>query len=353
MAELLLRVGGETFTGWKEIDVVSSVEGACGEFTLTLAPPPGTSRREMRAIIKRGAACEVLFDGYLAHTGWIFSLNGKNNDIVIYGRDKTADLVDCSMPVTSFSGLGLAAVARKVIAPYRLQLSVRPEASDQAHVPIKLAKPEPQEMVFDFLDRLARSLGLRFWTDEKGWLVLGIPGEELLPVELRYGENILERDVGYDDTCLYSEVTVLAPEEEEGGLFGGSSASRASGKAVNTLVSRYRPLIMVAPEPGGKNKMTALAEEQVALQTASSLRAAYVLSGWLSPLGELWPAGALISVYDPEEGLENQRLAIATAQRTFNETDGQRTRLELVPPEALLRELEPLKGADEGKGLFG
>lgn len=337
MGEVKLEVGGRGYGGWKEIEIIRTVETLAGSFVLKLAPTSQTAGREFRARARVGAACVVRMDGVPLITGHVEMTDGLDTEVTVSGRDKTGDLVDCSVPLRDWKNVFLQRLAATLCEPFGIEVVVRPEAAGTA--PFEKVTSEQEETVFDFLDRLARQRGLRLWTEGDGRLQLGQPGDELSPLELHFGVNCRNRRVRRDGSELFSKVEVFTPEGQPKVLSAETKAP--SGSATDDAVERYRPLSIQAEQPGTVTEMKERAEEELRNRRARALRAAYSVIGWRDESETIWPAGKIVGLRDRDEGFDGTRLLLAEAKFVFNDQVGEATTLTLVPPEALNRAVEP------------
>lgn len=96
--DVLLTVGGTRYGGWKSLRARRSIEEASGSFELGVSDlwPEQQVPREIRPF----DACALSIDGETIITGAVDSVtNGmmsKDHFLSVTGRDKSADLVDCS-----------------------------------------------------------------------------------------------------------------------------------------------------------------------------------------------------------------------------------------------------------------
>jgi prophage tail gpP-like protein len=345
----VLNINGEAFDGFKSLEATRTVEGVTNSFVATISPASTGKRSAFRTIALIGAPFSLFHNGKMLMQGFLDEVDGETLETSIAGRSKTADLVDCSAPVATFENQTIFQITRTLIAAFGLELTIRPEAIVPGGELFEKVSVEPGESYFDFIDRLALQRGLRFWSSATttSGLVIGQPGDELSRFAIRWGQNIKTRSVKRSAIERYSEVTVLAPAAEADLFAGASGGKRAKGFAQDTSVGRFRPLVVVADQPGTEAELNEIAAAHLANLSAASFRAAYSVPGLVDPKKKLWPAGMLITVDDPEEGFVNEALLAATVVGREDE-NGQSTELQLVNPAALNRALEEEDDEDGG-----
>ncbi|UQZ89529.1 hypothetical protein C4J81_15335 [Deltaproteobacteria bacterium Smac51] len=96
--QVSLMVGGKIYGGWLSFSVIRSMEAPSGSFSLTISDKwPG---QRAPWAIEPGDECQLNLGGEVLVTGYIdeslYRLTANSREISVTGRDKTADLVDCS-----------------------------------------------------------------------------------------------------------------------------------------------------------------------------------------------------------------------------------------------------------------
>ena len=121
MGSVILTVDGKLWEGWTEMSVSRSLKAIAGEFDLSV-----TTRWSAAAprVIREGQPCTVRLGADTVLTGYIDdfipSYDAENVEIRVMGRDKTGDLVDCSVVHSSgkWKGVRLEQVAADVCRPF-------------------------------------------------------------------------------------------------------------------------------------------------------------------------------------------------------------------------------------------
>ena len=173
--EVALEIGGLGYTGWTEIVIERSIDAMVGGFDLTLSAKEKTGAEDWP--IEDGAACRVLLGGEVLITGYVDVaarfIGPDNRGLQVRGRDKAADLVDCSAIHTpgSWSGQKLEAIARALAEPFGVPVEI---VGDTGAAFGKFALQQG-ETVFSAIDRMARYRGLVAWSAGDGTLRVGNP----------------------------------------------------------------------------------------------------------------------------------------------------------------------------------
>ena len=331
MPEVLLRVDGQEWGGWKGYRIPLGMRQLAGQFSLELTErwAGQASRRE----VPEGAPCEVLYDGELLVTGYIDAVyptyNAQDHQVSISGRDKTADLVDCSAPPTQFIGRGLVDVARELAAPFGIKVI------DQAgaNAPFKSLKPNDGETVFEVLRQAASVRGVLLVTDGKGNLVITRAGRERAYDALVLGENIYSASGNRDLRDVFGTYTIKGQQQGSDDLFGESAAG-VMAKASDNRVRRHRPLTIIADTPLDTTSARARVEWERNSRWGNSQAVTYTATGHRQSNGSLWRHGLLVGVSDPYQYLRGAERLITDINYILDD-QGERVELTVMPREAL------------------
>lgn len=331
MPEVLLRVDGQEWGGWKSYSIQLGMRQLAGQFTLALTEhwAGQASRRE----IPEGAPCELYYDGDLLVTGYIDAVNptynAKEHQISVTGRDKTCDLIDCSAPPTQFAQRGLVDVARELSAPFGIQVIDK----IGANAPFRSVKPNDGEKVFDVLNQLAAQRGVLLVTDGKGNLVITRADQERAHDALVLGENILSGTGSRDLRNVFSHYSIKGQQPGTDQRHGKQAASVAAS-ATDTRLKRKRPLTLISETPLDEASARIRVEWERNSRWGSSQTLTYKLTQHRQSNGELWRHGLLVGVSDTYQYLKGAERLITAV--TYNlDSAGAYVQLTLQPREAL------------------
>ncbi|EFB1294442.1 hypothetical protein DFY52_09425 [Escherichia coli] len=149
------------------MSVSRSLKAIAGEFDLSV-----TTRWSAAAprVIREGQPCTVRLGADTVLTGYIDnfipSYDADNVEIRVMGRDKTGDLVDCSVVHSSgkWKGVRLEQVAADVCRPFGITV-ITETPTGEAFASVVL---EQGETGFELLDRLAKQRGVLLTSDGAG-----------------------------------------------------------------------------------------------------------------------------------------------------------------------------------------
>ncbi|EEG08223.1 phage baseplate assembly protein [Pseudogulbenkiania ferrooxidans] len=325
-----LKVGGMIYGGWTDIEIQRGLEQVSGQFSLQVTERwPGQS--EPRPI-RPGQAGVVTLDGEPVVTGWMDECrpgyDATNTWFNVSGRDKTADLIDCSAIFKSgqWKGASLKRIALDLLAAYGIDVVVGPRAEQRANAAIPSFRLEEGETVFDCLERAARLKAVMLWTDGRGRLVIDLPGSTKAVTALVEGENILRADVTLSWRERYSQYIVKGQARGQ---------HNAKGVATDQVVTRHRPLIILAEDQVHSPTALQRAEWERTVRQGRANRAIIRVQSWrqAGDTGPLWVPGLRVPVTSPRLRIDAEML-IASVTYLKNANDGTVTDLEIADPRA-------------------
>lgn len=340
-----LSVGGSIYAGWKSASVTRSIRGFSGAFSLSVTD---NWTGQGPAVIRPGDLCELRINGTAVVTGYVDSLDNSIDDnshtITVAGRDKTADLVDCS----AITGQGellnqdLLAIAQALAAPYGVEVKSE-TAPGAAFTNFSI---QPGESVFSALDRGGKLRGVLFTTDGSGALVLTRVGVKRASGALVEGKNVKSFQLSADTKDRYARYVVKA---QRGGTdeSHGADAAQVRAEATDATVSRSRTLVIIAEDQASVEDARRRAEWEASTRAANSMSVKASVQGFeQSEGGALWDINQLVSVDFPSIGIRQGMLISEITMRS--DDSGRRTDFVLVRPDAFLPQpVVPKKGEPE------
>ncbi|HAV9096934.1 TPA: baseplate protein [Escherichia coli] len=338
-----LRADGRLFTGWTSVSVTRSIESVAGYFELGVNVPPGTDLSGLAP----GKAFTLEIDGQIVCTGYIDSrrrqMTADSMKIIIAGRDKTADLIDCAAVYSGgqWKNRTLEQIARDLCAPYGV--TVRWELSDKES---SAAFPgftlDHSETVYEALVRASRARGVLMTSNAAGELVFSRAASTATD-ELVLGENLLTLDFEEDFRDRFSEYTVKGyarANGAEGDDIDAKSIVSRKGTATDSDVTRYRPMIIIADSKITAKDAQARALREQRRRLAKSITFEAEIDGWTRKDGQLWMPNLLVTIDASKYAIKTTELLVSKVTLILNDQDGLKTRLSLAPREGFLVPVE-------------
>ncbi|MEQ8605190.1 MAG: hypothetical protein RIB45_17900 [Marivibrio sp.] len=343
MAEVELWVDGRIHAGWKEMTVTRAIDAGAGSFRLVLSDRWGGDVARAEAI-PEGAACIVMLDGLRVITGWIDAVepggDASTHEILIDGRDRTGDLVDCSAAVTGpteWYDLTVLDLAQVLAEPFGVTVTAPPELIGRPFAKFKI---EVGESPFEAIERACRMRALLPASDAYGNLTLGRAPNGTAVGALVYGENILSWSAPRSAKDRFSQIIVKG-QQPGADYLPTDQIAAVEGRAGDPGVGRYRPKVIIAEEASDTAAATERAGWEVSVRAARGRQFRCEVQGWRQAPGEpLWRPGLLTRVHHPQAGLDEAHMVVTRC--VYNKgSRGSTTGLELSPPGAYDLRAEP------------
>lgn len=332
MREIRLEVNGMDYTGWEEITVNKSIEAVSGKYSLKVSDLPD------KFPIRPGDACKLFLNGKKIMDGYVDTaeadINSEDHSITITGRDKSADIVDCSAtnPSQEFLNIGFAELLRKLAEPFGVSVTVNVPGLE------KFKKFSlQQESAYEAIERACRLRGVFATATIDGDIVIDQYGVRRADVGLAIGQNVLTGSVTYDHTDRFSHYYVYGQQPGDDEVNGENSAQLV-GTALDSDIKRFRPLVVVAE--GAVNLAVAKqrAEWEAAVRAAKAVNTRITVQGWEQTQdGRLWDINELVPCDMPALGVTGEML-IKDVQFTINNSGGTITNLTLTKKNAYLKQ---------------
>lgn len=325
MSNVQLIMDGRAYDQWLQVDVLRSIENIAGSFSLSCA-----DEYDGAAIVK-GSECIVQLDNKNVIVGYVDDVqiahSPSEHSITVYGRDKTADAVDCSAQYKTGEWLNqkMDRIALDLVSEYGLSV----KADTDLGAPFKKWNIELGERVFDNIDRMARHRGVLVTSDGAGGILLTRPGSSRAPADLVAGRNILSGSSYDSNADRYSEYKVIAQGVQEDETSPDVS-TQVSAVSKDKTVKRTRRLIELFEEPtADRAVLQRRADWRRNINAARSQRCSIITQGWLHD-GALWKPNTLTRVSYPRIRRDNEELLIVSCRYQLD-SQGTRTELTLAP----------------------
>jgi prophage tail gpP-like protein len=333
-----LTVNGLDYSGWKSVRIEAGLERIARSFELSVTDRwPGSD--QVRRIVP-GDLCEVRIGDDLVCTGYVdatpIDYDATSITIMIRGRSKTADLVDCSAENSpgQFKGLKVEGVAQHLAAPFGLVVVTE---TDTGPV-ITDHQIQQGETAFESLDRLAKLRQVLITDNAAGNVVLASPGSGGKAASaLELGVNILSGSAGFDYSEVYSKYVVKGQKSGTDDDYG-TGAAQSKGSASNTGITRHRVLVVRQSGQADANacKQRAQYEQQIRAAKAEEIR--YRVAGWRQQNVSLWRPNQMVSIAD---GIMRAKPSLLISECIYTlDSSGMVTELVVIPPDAFLTDPE-------------
>jgi prophage tail gpP-like protein len=341
----VLDVNGRTFEDWESVWVQQRWADSSTVFRFTAAErdpiftQAGVFPLIAKLQFKPGDKCTVTLAGQLAVTGYIetrqVAYDAFAHGVMLIGKSATAWPARSSVDTKTgnFDKRNIQQVAQEILKDYPVGLQVIGQLD---LTPFDKLQNEKGELIWDFLERIARPRGVVMGSDSKGNFLL--IGEHAAPVvaQLVEGQNIKSCQCLITEEHTYTEYRVdgQAPASDSN---AGTAASEMTAKVGGTSPVIAK-LITAAEQPvKTQAELLARARNESVWHEGTKIQATIVVQGWLRDGSSLWQAGDDVHVYSPMAMLNNT-LSIQNCSFTQDNNSGTLTTLDLVSP-SLLRSM--------------
>lgn len=351
MESVILTVDGKQWDGWTEMSLTRSLKAIAGEFDLTV-----TTRWSEAAprTIKEGQPCRVMLGQDTVLTGYIDdripSYDADNVSVRVMGRDKTGDLVDCSVVHSSgqWKGVRLEQLAVEICRPFGITVICETDTGDVFGSVVL----EQGETGFDLLDRLAKQRGVLLTCDGLGNLIITRASKIRAGVSLVLGRNIAAARGRFSWRERNSDYIIKGSASAGGLLWDDQPVRMVGGRQITVRdsdINRFRPKILVNEDSLTVGGASTRGEWYKARMMGEANTTEITVHGWREngDSGPLWRTNRLIDIDDPLQDLKATWLSESV---TFTEGEnGRQTVIALVPPESLDLPETKVKGKKGGK----
>lgn len=339
--QIMLVVDGQAFGGWKEMRVQRSIEQMAGAFVLQVSHK--WVGQDDPYELREGQRCQVLIGQDVVITGYIddyeVAYAAESSTVTIHGRDKTADLVDCSAIYKSgqWHNVRLLQIVQDIVEPFGIAVVV--DETVEPGEAFKSFALEEGETAFCAIDRACRMRAVLCTSTPAGDVILTRASEKSSGVQLYEGTNIKAASARHSWRERYSEITVKGQSSGDDDEHG---ATVAHGKASITDAElerrrRYRPIVVIAEHGAGLKALEDRAEWERNVRMGRGKRGRIDVVGWRvggdGLAGRLWMPNTQVFVNSPRLKLDREVLIVGVEYQ-IDERNGRTTTLTFCLPEA-------------------
>ena len=340
-------VSNKIYEGFKNIKLSRNLTSLTGSFEITLTDKWEVDQEDFELKPGLKIACKLgsvqLYEGYIDRLSISMSTNSKN--ITISGRDKTGDLVDCSiLGNNEFNDMKLEAIAKELVKPFDIGVIVFADTGKA----IPKFTVNQGETVFEALERLAKQRELLLTSSPVGNLVFEKKGIVRASSELIEGVNILSAGVTFDNTERFSEYHVKGQASSILGSIDDNT--KAAGVSKDNGIERYRPTLLIAENSSDADGAQKRANWESSFRIAKGMQLNVAVQGWKQKGGEIWATNQTVHIDCRSLGIK-QDLLISKVKFDQSES-GRRVELELIRSDSFEFKTE-IKKEDDPLDLLG
>lgn len=334
-------VNNKVFEGFKNVKMARNLTSLTGTFDITVTDKWKVDQEDFEIKPGHRIHCHLgkapLFEGYVDNLG--LTLTDSSRNITIQGRDRTQDLVDCSIiNIGELNDINFLGIANELCKPFGIKVVAK------VGVGAKFPKFSVRqgETVFEALERAAKERQLLLLSSPHGNLVIDRKGNTRASTELVEGINVLSAGISFDNTQRFSDYIVKG--QSTGMLGDAKDATQNKGHAKDFGVPRFRPTLIMAENAVDNDGAQKRAEFEASFRSAKAGQLNVVVQDWRQKDGSLWDVNQLIQADIRSLGVKGELLI----QRVkFDQSEnGRMTELELIRPDAFEFKKEIKKESD-------
>lgn len=335
MSDLALKINQVAYRGFESVHISRSVLNICGAFAASCNNffQGGTSSDE----IKMGNGIKIEIDGFEVFNGYIDDMPikfGKNSDnLSLFGRDNTLDLVDCSWDRTpnEWKNQTVQNLIKTFCAPFGITVITDSSATSEVAEVLETYKINEGVCVSDHIGELCRDIGI-------------------LAISTGDGNLTLTKEA----TSIFADDALIVGGNVEGGVLLQSNKDRFSsysikGYGVGTdnkaltdfvecfgsfsdpIITRYRPFVSFSENVSTSNLCRKRAVWEARVKAGLSRAVIYNADSWVQSSGKPWAVNQLVKVRDDFTGIDDS-MVIASIDFVYDEEDGGDTAKIMVVP---------------------
>ena len=346
------------FKTFKRVVVSRTIDGVCGEFSITMTRPANNSKP-----FKAGDVIDIKLDGNQVMRGKVYSIDIEGDAfddyIIISGRDITGDLVDSTVPDSAkvfTDGVGIISIADKIIEAKGLSNDII--AINGTGGPIapftkkEIISCEIGDTVIEFLMKYCRKRQLFLNTSPTGALVFfkadgDKTGNRLINNLKNNNNNVTDYKARFSIADRFYKYTCKT--QSSGGWSDGNVDSKAS--VFDPDVSSFRETEFKLEEGfSGSEECKKRAAEESNVRRARAFEYSATVVGFKDK--SLWNINQLVNVSDDKAGVQGEFL-IREVEYKVDSREGSTSKLTVTNKDAYTAEAAlSLRGRQESSKLW-
>lgn len=340
--DVTLWLDGRGWAGWTSVSIERGIDTVAGGFDISFTSRVRTG--DLAWAVSAGMPCQVTLGSETLITGHVDavsrSFDSQNVSINLRGRDKAADLVDCSAINSPgmWRGQKLEAIAREIASPFGVEIEVHADTGR----PFARFALQQGETAWTAIERMARYRGVIAWSTGDGTIRIGNTDSGEVAGQIIAGVNVLAAESDQDHSARFSDYVVKGQASGDDNRHGRATA-QVKAETRDASITRYRPLLVVAEEQSDTASLRKRAAWEAQTRAARSLQRRVTVPGWYAgndASGPVWQPGARAYVRIPWCAVD-ATLLIERVRLVRDGEAGTFTELTLVPPEAWAQLAEP------------
>ena len=360
--DITLTVGGKAFGGWSAMRCTRGIERTPGQFSLVMserypgqvAPVPQWGGDPMTLSL----GDDMVLKGYIDRL--IPSISPRGHEILIMGRGRTADLVDCPAIAdnSQFVNATIGKISRAVAGEFGIGVIQRDPGRVTASNPASgdgILIPQLTVALTDtawgIIETCARFASLLCYESSDGNVILSDVGTAKHSSGFKTGVNVQSASVVFAADMRYSEyIGVALPVLPSSATLPAAPGDPTAANTITTIYDapmlalkrhdgtlRRRPFVLVSEQGMATQDICKRRTEwEAARRYGRGNVVSLVTDSWRDSSGALWTPNVLCSVDLPELHLGKLDLLIADVTFSADLHRGRTAELTLMPAAAFV-----------------
>jgi prophage tail gpP-like protein len=336
--DVTIVVGGKALKGWTSVRITRGIERCPSDFQVGMTERYPGEVDQM--LVLPGQPCEVRIGSDTVITGYVDrvvpTITAKGHSVVLVGRGKCCDLVDCSAewPSGQFIQGTVLEIAQALAKPFGIKVS-----GDVGNATVPRFNLNYSETPFEIIERLCRISQLLAYETPDGNLVLA-------------RTNTQRAGSGFDETFNVQEATASWGADQRFSVYRAvrfnfdflpdlrattKSDAFQLGEYTDAGVQRYRPRYIVAEVASGMGIDNAIdrAQWEACRRYGRSAMVHVVTDSWRDSNAQLYAPNTLALLNIPSLKLDNKSWTISEVTYRMD-ANGTACDVTLMPPDAFL-----------------
>jgi prophage tail gpP-like protein len=338
MNKFTLLCGGQRYVDcWEYIDIFRSMNTMTNSIAVKTTDFFKNSPIEWN--IKMGNDYIAMINNEVISTGYIDEVrhhnSGRQQNITFKGRDKTADLVDCTYDGSKVQWVKQTAlkILNDLCKPFNITVYTDPLVLSKVNTKINEFNANYGDSIMSLIQKAVLDKGVLALSTGDGKLTLTKSASFKFATDVLGANNVISSDLEMSDINRYSKYIVKgyytgALKFTKAGAFDDGPEGSYTDTVMNA--KRYRPYLFFSDSAVDNNEAKERAEYEGRLRAGNSRRLSYTMEGWTEVLsGKVWNVNTLVSVKDQPFNI-NDTMLISEVHQSYDPEDGFQTVMKLV-----------------------
>jgi prophage tail gpP-like protein len=304
---LVIKIDDEHWDGVSEALVNLSVENISGVFSLTF--PQFVNDSAFKKIVDIGSTVKIMIGGVNVIDGYVdvirVMIESGNRRVIISGRDKTGDLVDCDFAATpnEWKKQTVLDIIKNLCAPFGISVAASGSAASAAATVVDTYKATEGIAVFSLISQLCVDNSIMPVSTGNGKLTLvrAEDAQKASGASIKNPGNVIASEFVADDTDRFSRYIskgqgIETPEKSLPAFL------QAQGIFADSIITRNRTKIVFPENPSLNASCLARAKWEAKYRAGMSRQFTYTVGSFLRDGKKPWLINTLVPVSD--EGLK-------------------------------------------------